>query len=252
MLFEIITLNPLLFESFFKTGLMKRAVANQVLSYTLLGLRKYGEGRLKKVDDTPYGGNAGMLLKTNVLGECLAECKGEQVVLMSPRGKVLTRSVVKSLLAKNVLTFISGYYEGVDQRFIDKYVDEEISIGDYVLVNGDLACQVVIEAISRYLPGFMNNPGSVIDESFEDGLLEYDQYTKPLVARNECDQDEGVTVPTVLQSGNHQAIRDWNHRSALINTYRRRPDLFKKKNLNKNQENLIKGYFYNQLKIKHS
>lgn len=237
MTFEIITLFPNFFNSFFKTGMINRAIRNGVINYKIVGMRKHGEGRLKKVDDTPYGGTEGMLIKKNILENCLKECRGDHVVYLSPRGSLLNRNKVKSLSQRDSLILICGHYEGVDQRFVDRYSDEEISIGDYILSGGETASLVLMEAVSRYLNGFMGNPLSTRNESFESQRLEHDQFTKPYTS----------DIPRVLVSGNHQKIEKWKRESALISTYKQRPDLLKRKSLKLDDEEIIKNYFYQSL-----
>lgn len=236
MLFELITLFPSFYDSFFKTGLIAKAVNKGVLQYKIIGLRKYGEGRLKKVDATPYGGSQGMLIKEKTLASAYNLSSKNYLVNLSPRGKTLNNTIAKKLAKKQNLTIVCGHYEGLDQRFIDRYVDEEISIGDYILLGGETASLVLMEVIARYLEGFLGNPLSHQEESFENGLLENDQYTKPFSNQ----------IPEVLISGNHKAIKSWTLLNGLIKTYQKRPDILKKKNLSLEEEIKLKNYFYNQ------
>lgn len=229
MRLHILTLNPQLHRAFFAQGMFARAQERKVFTQNIIDIRPYGLGKYKQVDDTPYGGGSGMLLRADVLANCI---RGENVVgytvLPSPRGKVLTQSIVQKLAQKQSICLICPKYEGVDQRFINSYVDEEISLGDYVINSGDIAALVLIEAVIRIHPNFMNNPESVRTESFEQNLLESDQYTKPAVW-------ESIPVPPALQSGHHQNILKWTQNQALWETFLRRRDLFARQTLSREQ-----------------
>ncbi|HMB00507.1 MAG TPA: tRNA (guanosine(37)-N1)-methyltransferase TrmD [Spirochaetota bacterium] len=218
MFFDILSLFPEKFHSFFRCGMLARAVQTGLIDYRLLHIRAYGEGNYRHVDDYPFGTGQGMLLKYSVMKKCLAAAGRGPVILLSPRGQLLKQNTVNELSRKNRLVLVCGHYEGVDQRFINRYVDREIAIGDYVLSSGETAAMVLIEAVSRKLKTFMGNEKSAEEESFETGLLEYDQYTRPR-------EVDGMRVPRVLLSGDHHRIRQWNRLNALYNTYCCRPDL---------------------------
>lgn len=185
-------------------------------------LRQYGLGRHKQVDDTPYGGGQGMLLRPEPLFAALEQVHTPQsrVVLMSPAGARFDQQAARRLSNEEHLIFLSGHYEGMDQRVVDHWVDEEISLGDYVLTNGAIAAVVVMDAVVRLLPGVLGDEMSAVEESFgESGLLEAPHYTKPA-------EFHGLRVPEILLSGNHAKIAEWRHQQAQARTRERRPDLF--------------------------
>ncbi len=235
MHFQIITLFPYYFNCFFRNGLMARAIQKGIIDYTIVNLRKFGEGAHQQVDDVPFGGKGGMLLKEKVLKNSKKSLKNHWTIFLSPQGKKLTAALAKELAEKPSLTFICGHYEGVDQRFIDQEVDQEISIGDYVLFQGESAAVVLMEVIARYLKGFLGNANSSKEESFENGLLEHDQFTRPYDQR----------VPEVLVSGHHQAIKNWKKNNQIFKTLFNRPQLFKEANLSEEEERIFKQYIYN-------
>ena len=190
------------------------------ISYT--NIRDFSKDKHKKVDDTPYGGGAGMVMKTDVIYDAyqsIQEKENAKVIYLSPKGKTLHQELVKRLSQESHLILLCGHYEGVDQRVLDEIVDEEISIGDYVLTGGELPAMVLIDSVSRYVDGVLAQ-GSTYEESFSQDLLEYPQYTRPEVFR-------GKTVPEVLKSGNHENIRKWRFEQSLAITKQKRPDLLK-------------------------
>lgn len=221
----MVTIFPELFEPFLSTSLLGAAVRDEGIRVQVRDLRDWTGDRHRTVDDEPYGGGPGMVMRPEpwvAAIEALAGPRGPErearVVLLSPQGERLSQKKVHSLAEERHLVLACGRYEGVDQRVIDLAVDEEISIGDYVLSGGEVPAMAVIEAVSRLLPGTLGNPESVRSESFEDGLLEGPQYTRPAEFR-------GVPVPEVLRSGDHAAIARWRRERALEITRRRRPDL---------------------------
>lgn len=190
------------------------------ISYT--NIRDFSKDKHKKVDDTPYGGGAGMVMKPDVIYDAyqsIQEKENAKVIYLSPKGKMLHQEMVKRLSQESHLILLCGHYEGVDQRVLDEIVDEEISIGDYVLTGGELPAMVLIDSVSRYVDGVLTQ-GSTYEESFSQGLLEYPQYTRPEVFL-------GKTVPEVLKSGNHENIRKWRLEQSLTITKQKRPDLLK-------------------------
>jgi len=222
---DVITIFPELFEPWLSTSLLGAAIRTGGIEVGVHDLRDWTADRHRSVDDEPYGGGPGMVMKPEPLVaaiEALAGPRGPErqarVVLLSPQGERLSQEKVRSLSKEQRLVLACGRYEGVDQRVIDLAVDEEISIGDYVLSGGEVPAMVLIEAISRLLPGTLGNPESSRTESFEGGVLEGPQYTRPPVFR-------GREVPEVLRSGDHAAIARWRHERALEITKRRRPDL---------------------------
>ena len=191
-------------------------------SLDTVNIRDYALDKYGSVDDTPCGGGAGMIMRADVLGQAIkAEYKGGRIIYMSPRGKPLTQSKVRELSKEDTLTIVCGRFEGVDQRVLDAYEIEEISIGDYILTGGEQAAQIMLDAVVRLLPGVLGNSSSLEDESFENFLLEHDQYTRPVVW-------EGREVPEILLSGHHENIAKWRKAQSLEITERRRPDLMKK------------------------
>ncbi len=220
-IFKIITLFPEFFQSPLQTGLMGKAVEKGLCKFDLINLREFGEGQYRQCDDYPYGGGSGMVLMPGPLFKAIEQHKGDaRVIYPSPSGVVLTQALVKKLFEYDSYCFICGQYEGIDQRVIDRYVDFEISIGDYVLSGGEYATLVIIDALCRYIPGFMSNPESLSEESFENYLLEYPQYTRPR-------EIDGMEVPDVLLSGNHEKIRQWRKEKSIEKTKAVRPDLYR-------------------------
>ena len=208
--FDCLTLFPEMFDSL-KQSIIGRAIENENIEINLVNIRDFSKDKHKKVDDTPYGGGAGMVMKADVVYDAYKSLKTDdaKVIYMSPQGKTLNQKKVEELSKQEHLIILCGHYEGIDQRVIDKIVDEEISIGDYVLTGGEIPAMVLIDSVSRYA-----------EESFANGLLEYPQYTRPEVF-------EGEKVPSVLLSGNHQNIAKWRKEEALRITKIKRPDLLK-------------------------
>ncbi|QRN86263.1 tRNA (guanosine(37)-N1)-methyltransferase TrmD [Clostridia bacterium] len=227
MIFDVLTLFPSLFDNFRNESLIQKAIENGILEIRTTNFRDYTYDRHNTVDDYPFGGGSGMLLKPEPIFMAHAdlmqktEASKTRTIYMSPSGTTLNHQKVIELTNYDHLVILCGRYEGVDQRVIDKLVDEEISIGDYVLFGGELPAMVLIEAISRQLEGVLGNNESLLSESFSNGLLEYPQYTKP---REYC----GLKVPEVLLSGNHKAIAQWKKEKSLEKTKERRPDLLLK------------------------
>lgn len=221
MKFDILTLFPEMFEPL-KTSIIGRAEKDGKIEIAYTNIRDFSKDKHKKVDDTPYGGGAGMVMKPDVIYDAymsLEDKENAKVIYLSPKGKTLNQEMVKCLSKENHLILLCGHYEGVDQRVLDEIVDEEISIGDYVLTGGELPAMVLIDSISRYVDGVLAQ-GSTYEESFSQDLLEYPQYTRPEVFL-------GKTVPEVLKSGNHENIRKWRFEQSLAITKQKRPDLLK-------------------------
>ncbi|CAN5775654.1 tRNA (guanosine(37)-N1)-methyltransferase TrmD [soil metagenome] len=220
MRIDVVTLFPGLFSAPLTTSLLGKAVAAGKLSVGVHDLRQWGEGVHRVVDDAPYGGGAGMVMRPGPIFAAVESVTQalSHVVLLSPRGRLLDQAGVARLAAFDHLVLVCGRYEGVDERAAEGLCDEEVSIGDYVLAGGELPALVVIEAVSRLVPGVVGNASSLDSESHSAGLLEYPQYTRPPVFR-------GRRVPDVLLSGDHGAIARWRQERALEVTRRRRPDL---------------------------
>jgi tRNA (guanine37-N1)-methyltransferase len=219
MKIDVLTLFPVLIEAFFSESILARAVGRGFVTYRAVDIRDYATDRHRTADDAPYGGGAGMVLKPEPLGAALDAVGGRErrVVYPSPSGRRFTQATAQELAAAEDLVFICGRYEGVDQRIIDYYVDDELTIGDYVLSSGELSALVIIDAVVRLIDGVIT-PESLSEESFTDGLLEYPQYTRPEVYR-------GMRVPEVLLTGHHERIREWRHEKRVEKTRANRADL---------------------------
>jgi len=232
---DVVTLFPGMFTGYFDESIMKRAREKGVLDLSIHNLRDWAVDRHKTVDDTPYGGGAGMVMMVSVIHAAVESLRRKEshVVLLSPQGRVLDQELAKRLSRMTHLILISGHYEGVDERVRDLLVDEEISIGDFVISNGSLAAMLLIDAVVRLLPGAVGDERSVREDSFYHGLLDHPQYTKPRVFR-------GREVPEVLISGDHEKVRRWRRREALRRTLARRPDLLAKATLSQEDRELMR------------
>ena len=220
MKIDVLTLFPAMFAGPLDESIIKRARDTGLLDLKIHNLRDWTHDRHKTVDDRPFGGGPGMLLKPEPLFEAIESLKREQtrVILFSPAGRKFDQAIARELAAQNDLLLVTGHYEGFDERVREKLADDELSIGDYVLTNGALPAMVVIDAVTRLLPGVLGDDESSRDESFSHGLLEYPQYTRPAEFR-------GVKVPEILVSGNHAEIEKWRRERAKLRTEKRRPDL---------------------------
>jgi len=219
---DVVTLFPDFFSGPLQESLLKRAQAKGLLKMQIHNLRDYTHDRHKTVDDKPFGGGAGMLLKPQPLFECIEAIREKGwVVLLDPRGEPFKQKTAAKLAAKKHLVLIAGHYEGVDHRVREHLIDQEISLGDFVTMGGEAPALCVIEAVSRLVPGVLGNEESAKDESFQSGSLEYPQYTRPRLFRS-------WPVPEVLVSGNHKEVGKWREAQALQITRERRPDLIKK------------------------
>ena len=220
---QVFTLYPEVFPGPLSKGLYGKALSKKLWNLNIVNIRDAAEDKHKTVDDTPYGGGSGMLLKADVLAKSLDQNKieGEKVIYLSPKGKKFDQNYAQELSNEKSVSFICGHFEGVDERVLSTRNIEEISIGDYILSGGETAAFVVIDSILRLLPGVLGNENSRLDESFENGLLEYPQYTKPQIW-------EEKSVPEVLLSGDHNKIKDWRLSQSEAITRVRRPDLWQK------------------------
>ena len=220
---QVFTLYPEIFPGPLSKGLYGKALSKNLWNLNIVNIRDVAEDKHKTVDDTPYGGGSGMLLKADVLAKSLDQNKieGEKVIYLSPKGKKFDQNYARELSNEKSVSFICGHFEGVDERVLSTRNIEEISIGDYILSGGETAAFVMIDSILRLLPGVLGNENSRIDESFENGLLEYPQYTKPQIW-------EEKAVPEVLLSGDHSKIKDWRLSQSEAITRVRRPDLWQK------------------------
>lgn len=223
MRIDILTLFPEIFPGPLGSSIIGRAVKNGIVEINAIDLRQYAHDKHASVDDKPYGGGPGMLMKPDVLFEALSDLKkdGTVVVLTSPRGEQFTQSAAARMASIDHLLILCGHYEGVDERVIERFVDWELSLGDFVMTSGNIAAMAMVDAAVRLLPGVLGKDESSADESFSNGLLEYPQYTRPA-------EIDGMKVPEVLLSGDHAKIAEWRLGESLKLTAVRRPDLYKK------------------------
>lgn len=221
--FDILTLFPAMLDGFFRESIIGRAIKNGLMEAKAHNLRDWARDKHRITDDYPFGGGAGMLLKPEPVFEAVDElgCENTHVLYMCPDGDMLSPTMCKELAQKEHMLIISGHYEGLDQRVRDHLVHREVSIGDYVLTNGTLAAAVLMDAVARHIPGVLGEEKSLTQDSFNDNLFSFPQYTRPAEYR-------GHTVPEVLLSGNHAAIEQWRREQQLLKTKQRRPDLFSK------------------------
>ncbi len=229
--FDVITLFPKAFELINNLGVITRAINNNLIDVNLHDLREYGEGSYRQVDDKPYGGGAGMVLKPEPIFkayESISKSLKSKTLLMTPQGKVLKQKDLVRWSTLDQIIIICGQYEGFDER-IRCLADEEISIGDYVLSGGEIPAISIINGVTRLLPGTLGDPDSLVDESHNSFLLEYPQYTRPLVFKN-------MKVPDVLVSGNHEDVKSWRRQKSIERTLERRSDLISNENLKKSSQ----------------
>ncbi len=222
---KIFTLYPEFFPGPFEKGIYGKAIEKKIWDMSVINIRDYTEDKHKTVDDTPYGGGSGMVMRADVIANSLDKNleTNEKVYYLSPRGKLLSQDIAKKISNEKCLNILCGHFEGVDQRVLDNRNIEEISIGDYIISGGETASYIVLDSVLRLLPGVLGNKDSIVDESFQDGLLEYPQYTKPQIWQEN-------KVPEVLLSGDHAKIKDWRLSQSEAITRDRRPDLWQKHN----------------------
>ena len=235
---DIATLFPDMCESYLSESIVGRGRKAGHIDIHCHNIRDYAGNKHNRVDDKAYGGGTGMVMQAQPIYDCITAIKqasdtSPRVIYMSPQGRVLTQDIVKELAAEDSLIILCGHYEGIDQRVIDKIVDEEISIGDYVLTGGEIPAMVLIDSVSRYVDGVLSQD-STSEESFSQGILEYPQYTRPEIF-------DGVKVPDVLLSGHHANISKWRRCEALKNTYYKRPELLEKVKLSDEDKKIIKN-----------
>ena len=222
MKIQILTIFPDVCRSVFNESILKRACEKNLATLEAVDLRRWTSDRHRTVDDAPYGGGPGMVMKIEPIDQALSEirCPDSKVILMSPQGRPFSDQVARELALETDLIFLCGHYEGIDQRVADHLVDDEISIGDYVLTSGVLPALVITDAIVRLIPGVLGDQQSAEQDSFAEGILDHPHYTRPA-------EYKGWKVPDVLLSGNHKAIAEWRKETALSTTRSRRPDLIK-------------------------
>lgn len=237
MNYHVLTLFPQMILDGLNTSIIGRAIENQLISLEAIDIRDFSTNKHKKVDDYPYGGGAGMVMQAEpVYGayQSVTDKLGKKprVVFLTPQGQVFNQKIAEELSMEEDLVFLCGHYEGIDERVLEEIVTDHISIGDYVLTGGELPAMVMIDAISRLVPGVLNNDVSAEFESFHNNLLEYPQYSRPVVWN-------GKTVPEVLMSGHHGNVDKWRHEQSLIRTALRRPDLLEKAELSKKDKDYL-------------
>lgn len=227
MRFHIMTLFPEIFNSYMNESIMKRAVEKGIIEVNIYNIRDFSNSKHKKVDDYPFGGGAGMVMTPQPIYDTYRhivekfDINNPRVIYLTPKGKVHNQSIASEMSIFEDIILLCGHYEGIDQRIIDSIVTDEISIGDYVLTGGELPALILIDSISRLIPGVLSQNESFEEESFKDNLLEYPHYTRPR-------EFMGMEVPEVLLSGNHKKIDGWRHDKSIEITKERRPDLYKK------------------------
>ncbi len=253
MKFDVISLFPEMFDAITKHGITSRALDKKIYSLQVINPREFTADNHKTVDDRPYGGGPGMVMLAEPLAKAIEAAKQNQaglgvkphVIHLSPRGTPLTHEKVMQLSQQQGLILLASRYEGVDERLLDALVDEEISIGDYVLSGGELPAMALIDAIVRQLPGVLGDADSAIEDSFVNGLLDYPHYTRPEALcinsseKNSEEQSEELRVPEVLLSGNHAKIREWRLKQSLLLTRAKRPDLLAARSLTKEEARLL-------------
>ena len=237
MIVDILTVFPEMFESVFSVSILGRAREQGLLDIRFTDIRSFSAAKHKNTDDYPFGGGAGMVMTAQPIMDAMASASaalpGARRIYLGPRGRKLNTALARELAAEDALILLCGHYEGVDQRALDECVDEEISIGDYILTGGELAAMVLTDCVARFIPGVLGCSDSPEEESFSDGLLEYPQYTRPRDLG-------GRLVPEVLLNGDHARIRAWRRRESLRATLRFRPDLLEKADLSAEDLKILK------------
>jgi tRNA (guanine37-N1)-methyltransferase len=239
MKIDAVTLFPEMFDAV-KHSMMKRASEKGLLEFQTVNFRQFGKGKHQQVDDTPYGGGAGMLLKPEPIFEAIQQIEErdpktkKRIILMDPAGKPFSQEMAEEFSKEEHLVFICGHYEGYDER-IRTLVTDEVSLGDYVLTGGELASMVMMDATVRLIPGVLGNQLSALEDSHSSGLLEHPHYTRP-------PEYNGMQVPEVLMNGNHQLIEEWRHKESLKRTYQRRPDMLEKRELTEQEQRWIEEF----------
>lgn len=238
MKIDILTLFPEMFDGPFGSSIIKRAREKGLIDITMTNIRDFTHDKHRIVDDYPFGGGAGMVMKPEPISEAVEHVKANSpvqqplIILLCPQGRVFNQEMAKELSREKHLIFICGHYEGVDERVKEKLVDHEISIGDFVLTGGELPAMVITDAVARMIPGVLGEEESFVTDSFFDGLLGYPQYTRPR-------EYDGMKVPDILLSGDHAKIREWRRKMSLMRTLKRRPDLIKWEDLPDTDKKLL-------------
>lgn len=239
MNFTVLTIFPDMVDAYFAEGMIRKATEDGIITASALNIRDFAEGKHRITDDKLYGGGCGMVMKPEPLSGAIAAAKqsnpGSKVIYLTPQGRPFDQAVAQELSGAESLIFICGRYEGIDERVCQQYVDEEISIGSYVLTGGELAAMVVVDAVVRLLPGVLGGEDSAEKETFSSGLVEHAQYTRP-------PSHNGLDVPPVLLSGNHAEIERWRLETSLIRTFLKRPDLFEGRNFSKDEKKILRKW----------
>ncbi|UCH21640.1 MAG: tRNA (guanosine(37)-N1)-methyltransferase TrmD [Deltaproteobacteria bacterium] len=239
MNFIVLTIFPDMFDAFWEHGIIRRAIDQKIIYTTALNIRNFAEGKHRVTDDRPYGGGCGMIMKPEPLAGAIRAAKekapGSKTVLLTPQGRVFNQNTAHEFKNCEGLILVCGRYEGVDERICQNLIDFEISTGDYILTGGELAAMIIIDAVTRLIPGALGGKDSAEKDSFSDALLEHSHYTRPR-------EFEGQTVPAVLFSGNHQAIENWRLESSLIRTLLKRKDLLENRVLNRQEIEILKRW----------
>ena len=243
MKFHVMTLFPEMIEDATKVSILGRAINNDLISIDAINIRDFSENKHMKVDDYPYGGGAGMVMQAmpiykayqSIIDKRQNENKKPRVLYMTPQGKVFNQKMAEELAKEDELIFLCGHHEGIDERVLEEIVTDNVSIGDFVLTGGEMPSLMMIDAISRLVPGVLHNDVSAEFESFQDNFLEYPQYSRP-------EEVLGRKVPDVLLSGHHGNIEKWRREQSIIRTYERRPDLLEKANLSDKEKEFLEKY----------
>ena len=248
MKFHVMTLFPEMIEDATRVSILGRAINNDLISIDAINIRDFSENKHMKVDDYPYGGGAGMVMQAmpiykayqSIIDKSQNKDKRPRVLYMTPQGKVFNQKMAEELAKEEELIFLCGHYEGIDERVLEEIVTDNVSIGDFVLTGGEMPALMMIDAISRFVPGVLHNDVSAEFESFQDNLLEYPQYSRP-------EEVLGRKVPEVLLSGHHGNIEKWRREQSIIRTYDRRPDLLEKANLSDKEKKFLENYIRGNL-----
>lgn len=249
MIFNVLTIFPEMFTPFWEHGIVKRAIDRGLISVSTLNIRDFAKGKHRITDDRPYGGGSGMVVKPEPLAYAIRAAKKEspslRTILLTPQGRSFTQKTARELVSEEGIILVCGRYEGIDERICHDFIDDEISIGDYVLTGGELASMVIIDAVVRLIPGALGNADSAEKDSFSENLLAHAHYTRPR-------SFEGEDVPDVLLSGNHQQIEEWRFEESLIRTFLKRQDLLKDRPLTEREIEILTKWCRDIEKIIHA
>jgi len=239
MKFVALTIFPEMFNSFWAYGIISKAIAEKHIFAATINIRDFAEGRHKVTDDRPFGGGCGMVMKPEPLAKAIHAAKKiapvSKTVLLTPQGRVFDQKTAGDFAGSEGLILVCGRYEGIDERISNSFIDEEISIGDYILTGGEIGAMVVIEAVTRLIPGVLGSADSALQDSFSGSLLDFGHYTRPR-------EFEGSKVPDVLLSGNHKDIENWRLEASLIRTFLKRPDLLESRTFSKQEIEILKKW----------